>query len=121
MLIFLFLTSFVVVFPPAKPEVPPAPVQEKPSLSEEEIERKCKSIIDEFLHINDFKVSKMKTSLNRQLRGAAVISVQDVSVSTQPTDRAQQQLQGHFQDSCLPGLFSALLVIGRTAQPVGFK
>ncbi|XP_059722774.1 eukaryotic translation initiation factor 4 gamma 3 isoform X2 [Haemorhous mexicanus] len=40
---------------PAKPEVPPAPVQEKPLLSEEEIERKCKSIIDEFLHINDFK------------------------------------------------------------------
>uniref|UniRef100_A0A8C6JSA8 Uncharacterized protein n=1 Tax=Melopsittacus undulatus TaxID=13146 RepID=A0A8C6JSA8_MELUD len=32
----------------------PAP-EEKPSLSEEEIERKCKSIIDEFLHINDFK------------------------------------------------------------------
>uniref|UniRef100_A0A8C2TIN6 Eukaryotic translation initiation factor 4 gamma 3 n=1 Tax=Coturnix japonica TaxID=93934 RepID=A0A8C2TIN6_COTJA len=40
---------------PAKLEAPPAPVQEKPSLSEEEIERKCKSIIDEFLHINDFK------------------------------------------------------------------
>ncbi|XP_065594314.1 eukaryotic translation initiation factor 4 gamma 3 isoform X9 [Cyrtonyx montezumae] len=39
----------------AKPEAPSAPVQEKPSLSEEEIERKCKSIIDEFLHINDFK------------------------------------------------------------------
>ncbi|XP_068270651.1 eukaryotic translation initiation factor 4 gamma 3 isoform X9 [Nyctibius grandis] len=39
----------------AKPEGPPAPAQEKPSLSEEEIERKCKSIIDEFLHINDFK------------------------------------------------------------------
>ncbi|NXM54156.1 IF4G3 factor, partial [Illadopsis cleaveri] len=39
----------------AKPETPPAPVQEKPSLSEEETERKCKSIIDEFLHINDFK------------------------------------------------------------------
>ncbi|XP_010019672.1 PREDICTED: eukaryotic translation initiation factor 4 gamma 3-like, partial [Nestor notabilis] len=38
-----------------KPEGPPAPAQEKPSLSEEEIERKCKSIIDEFLHINDFK------------------------------------------------------------------
>ncbi|XP_025028216.1 eukaryotic translation initiation factor 4 gamma 3 isoform X16 [Python bivittatus] len=29
--------------------------QEKPALSEEEIERKCKSIIDEFLHINDYK------------------------------------------------------------------
>uniref|UniRef100_A0A8B9VRB2 Eukaryotic translation initiation factor 4 gamma 3 n=1 Tax=Anas zonorhyncha TaxID=75864 RepID=A0A8B9VRB2_9AVES len=39
----------------AKESAPPAPVQEKPSLSEEEIERKCKSIIDEFLHINDFK------------------------------------------------------------------
>ncbi|XP_031463830.1 eukaryotic translation initiation factor 4 gamma 3 isoform X3 [Phasianus colchicus] len=39
----------------AKPEAPPAPVQEKSSLSEEEIERKCKSIVDEFLHINDFK------------------------------------------------------------------
>uniref|UniRef100_A0A8C4ULE4 Eukaryotic translation initiation factor 4 gamma 3 n=1 Tax=Falco tinnunculus TaxID=100819 RepID=A0A8C4ULE4_FALTI len=36
-------------------EATPAPAQEKPSLSEEEIERKCKSIIDEFLHINDFK------------------------------------------------------------------
>ncbi|XP_054250931.1 eukaryotic translation initiation factor 4 gamma 3 isoform X7 [Indicator indicator] len=40
---------------PAKPEAPSAPAQEKASLSEEEIERKCKSIIDEFLHINDFK------------------------------------------------------------------
>lgn len=49
------------LFLPVKPEAPPAPVQEKPSLSEEEIERKCKSIIDEFLHINDFKVSKMRT------------------------------------------------------------
>ncbi|XP_071623388.1 eukaryotic translation initiation factor 4 gamma 3 isoform X12 [Heliangelus exortis] len=39
----------------AKSEAAPAPAQEKPSLSEEEIERKCKSIIDEFLHINDFK------------------------------------------------------------------
>lgn len=28
----------------------------KPALSEEEMERKSKSIIDEFLHINDFKV-----------------------------------------------------------------
>nr|XP_009666062.1 PREDICTED: eukaryotic translation initiation factor 4 gamma 3 isoform X12 [Struthio camelus australis] len=39
----------------AKPEAPPAPKEDKPSLSEEELERKCKSIIDEFLHINDFK------------------------------------------------------------------
>ncbi|XP_077059719.1 eukaryotic translation initiation factor 4 gamma 3 isoform X1 [Siphateles boraxobius] len=30
-------------------------VSEKPGLSEEEVERKSKSIIDEFLHINDYK------------------------------------------------------------------
>uniref|UniRef100_A0A4X2M9P4 Eukaryotic translation initiation factor 4 gamma 3 n=1 Tax=Vombatus ursinus TaxID=29139 RepID=A0A4X2M9P4_VOMUR len=39
----------------AKPDVPTTPVPEKPLLSEEEMERKSKSIIDEFLHINDFK------------------------------------------------------------------
>ncbi|XP_072465273.1 eukaryotic translation initiation factor 4 gamma 3 isoform X7 [Notamacropus eugenii] len=39
----------------AKPDVPTTPVPEKPTLSEEEMERKSKSIIDEFLHINDFK------------------------------------------------------------------
>ncbi|KAM9115677.1 eukaryotic translation initiation factor 4 gamma 3 isoform 5-T5 [Pangshura tecta] len=39
----------------AKPETPSAPVQHKSSLSDEEMERKCKSIIDEFLHINDYK------------------------------------------------------------------
>ncbi|XP_044852463.1 eukaryotic translation initiation factor 4 gamma 3 isoform X4 [Mauremys mutica] len=39
----------------AKPETPSATVQDKSSLSEEEMERKCKSIIDEFLHINDYK------------------------------------------------------------------
>uniref|UniRef100_A0A8D2JL72 Eukaryotic translation initiation factor 4 gamma 3 n=1 Tax=Varanus komodoensis TaxID=61221 RepID=A0A8D2JL72_VARKO len=40
---------------PAKPEIHTSPAREKPVLSEEEIERKCKSIIDEFLHINDYK------------------------------------------------------------------
>uniref|UniRef100_A0A8C7Y5U6 Eukaryotic translation initiation factor 4 gamma, 3a n=1 Tax=Oryzias sinensis TaxID=183150 RepID=A0A8C7Y5U6_9TELE len=39
---------------PVKPE-PPVPTVEKPSLSVEEIERKSKSIIEEFLHINDYK------------------------------------------------------------------
>lgn len=33
-------------------------VSEKPVLSEEEVERKSKSIIDEFLHINDYKVQR---------------------------------------------------------------
>ncbi|XP_053272694.1 eukaryotic translation initiation factor 4 gamma 3 [Pleuronectes platessa] len=38
---------------PVKPE--PVQTIEKPARSEEEIERKCKSIIDEFLHLKDFK------------------------------------------------------------------
>ncbi|KAI7795113.1 eukaryotic translation initiation factor 4 gamma 3 isoform X1 [Triplophysa rosa] len=37
------------------PETPVTIVSEKPVLSEEEMERKSKSIIDEFLHINDYK------------------------------------------------------------------
>lgn len=42
---------------PVKPE-PPVPTVDKPSLSVEEIERKSKSIIEEFLHINDYKVPR---------------------------------------------------------------
>ncbi|EDL80856.1 eukaryotic translation initiation factor 4 gamma, 3 (predicted), isoform CRA_b [Rattus norvegicus] len=38
-----------------KSEVCTVPAPDKPALSEEEVERKSKSIIDEFLHINDFK------------------------------------------------------------------
>ncbi|XP_015682374.1 eukaryotic translation initiation factor 4 gamma 3 [Protobothrops mucrosquamatus] len=38
-----------------KSEAPVPHPQEKPALSDGEIERKCKSIIDEFLHINDYK------------------------------------------------------------------
>ncbi|XP_035760549.1 eukaryotic translation initiation factor 4 gamma 3 isoform X15 [Neolamprologus brichardi] len=39
---------------PVKPE-PVVQIPDRPALSEEEIERKSKSIIDEFLHINDYK------------------------------------------------------------------
>ncbi|XP_006862466.1 PREDICTED: eukaryotic translation initiation factor 4 gamma 3 [Chrysochloris asiatica] len=39
----------------AKPEIPATSAPDKPALSEVEMERKSKSIIDEFLHINDFK------------------------------------------------------------------
>ncbi|XP_040612229.1 eukaryotic translation initiation factor 4 gamma 3 isoform X10 [Mesocricetus auratus] len=38
-----------------KSEMCAVPAPDKPTLSEEEVERKSKSIIDEFLHINDFK------------------------------------------------------------------
>lgn len=40
---------------PVKPE-PVVQTPDRPALSEEEVERKSKSIIDEFLHINDYKV-----------------------------------------------------------------
>lgn len=39
-----------------KLEAVPGPTTDKPALSEEEMERRSKSIIDEFLHINDYKV-----------------------------------------------------------------
>ncbi|KAM7006731.1 eukaryotic translation initiation factor 4 gamma 3 isoform 1-T2 [Tautogolabrus adspersus] len=39
---------------PVKPE-PALQIPDRPALSEEELERKSKSIIDEFLHINDYK------------------------------------------------------------------
>lgn len=48
----LFLVSFVV-----KSDMCAVSTPDKPALSEEEVERKSKSIIDEFLHINDFKVN----------------------------------------------------------------
>uniref|UniRef100_A0A3Q3B1S4 Eukaryotic translation initiation factor 4 gamma, 3a n=1 Tax=Kryptolebias marmoratus TaxID=37003 RepID=A0A3Q3B1S4_KRYMA len=38
-----------------KPEPERSRIPDRPALTEEEIERKCKSIIDEFLHINDYK------------------------------------------------------------------
>ncbi|XP_037357064.2 eukaryotic translation initiation factor 4 gamma 3 isoform X1 [Talpa occidentalis] len=38
-----------------KPEMPATSATDKPTLSEEDVVRKSRSIIDEFLHINDFK------------------------------------------------------------------
>ncbi|MBN3278709.1 IF4G3 factor, partial [Polyodon spathula] len=46
------------ILPPsssAKPDAPAALAADKPAITEEEMERKSKSIIDEFLHINDYK------------------------------------------------------------------
>lgn len=43
--------------PPAAP--PPAPsAPPKPALTEEEVERKSKAIIEEYLHINEMKVRR---------------------------------------------------------------
>ncbi|TSM04816.1 Eukaryotic translation initiation factor 4 gamma 3 [Bagarius yarrelli] len=43
-----------------KLEAMPGPTTDKPALSEEEMEKRSKSIIDEFLHINDYKVVTSK-------------------------------------------------------------
>ncbi|XP_073705918.1 eukaryotic translation initiation factor 4 gamma 1a isoform X2 [Garra rufa] len=40
---------------PMPAPAPPPPVQAKPALSEEELDKKSKSIIEEYLHINDMK------------------------------------------------------------------
>lgn len=88
MLIFL-------LFLPAKPEAPPAPAQEKPSLSEEEIERKCKSIIDEFLHINDFKVSRMTSLRSRAL--SVTFSLQEQHHCKPPPGTEVAELVGQQQ------------------------
>ena len=45
----------------AEPVVAQSP--DRPALSEEEMERKSKAIIDEFLHINDYKVQSFKVEL----------------------------------------------------------
>lgn len=44
-----------------KPE-PVVQIPDRPALSEEEVERKSKAIIDEFLHINDYKVWEYTTN-----------------------------------------------------------
>ncbi|KAL0200366.1 hypothetical protein M9458_003553, partial [Cirrhinus mrigala] len=40
---------------PMSAPAPPPPVQAKPALSEDELDKKSKSIIEEYLHINDMK------------------------------------------------------------------
>lgn len=45
----------------AEPVVAQSP--ERPALSEEEMERKSRAIIDEFLHINDYKVQSFNNAI----------------------------------------------------------
>lgn len=49
-------TVVIVVYTSTVKPEPVVQTPDRPALSEEEIERKSKSIIDEFLHINDYKV-----------------------------------------------------------------
>lgn len=66
-----------------KPE-PVVQIPERPALSEEEIERKSKSIINEFLHINDYKVLTLSCSnfmpISSLLDSTSVITYQCGSI-----------------------------------------
>uniref|UniRef100_W5KAJ0 Eukaryotic translation initiation factor 4 gamma 3 n=1 Tax=Astyanax mexicanus TaxID=7994 RepID=W5KAJ0_ASTMX len=53
--------------PSVKRESPVTVVPAKPAVSEEEMERKSKSIIDEFLHITDYKVLLLRCAFLRAL------------------------------------------------------
>ncbi|NWI58074.1 IF4G3 factor, partial [Calyptomena viridis] len=96
----------------AKPEAPPAPAQEKPSLSEEEIERKCKSIIDEFLHINDFKEA---VQCVEELSTHSLLPV-FVRVGVESTLERSQSTRDHMGQ-----LFHQLLQAGKLSKQDFFK
>ncbi|XP_071431821.1 eukaryotic translation initiation factor 4 gamma 3 isoform X7 [Pithys albifrons albifrons] len=96
----------------AKPEAPPAPVQEKPSLSEEEIERKCKSIIDEFLHINDFKEA---VQCVEELSAQGLLPV-FVRVGVESTLERSQSTRDHMGQ-----LFHQLVQSGKLSKQDFFK
>lgn len=51
---FFYIPTFIL-----KVKAEPVQTPDRPAMSEEEVERKSKSIIDEFLHINDYKVLKV--------------------------------------------------------------
>ncbi|XP_054031914.1 eukaryotic translation initiation factor 4 gamma 3 [Dryobates pubescens] len=97
---------------PAKPEAPQAPAQEKPSLSEEEVERKCKSIIDEFLHINDFKEA---TQCVEELSARSLLPV-FVRVGVESTLERSQLTRDH-----LGQLLHQLVQAGKLSKQDFFK
>ncbi|KFV63554.1 Eukaryotic translation initiation factor 4 gamma 3, partial [Dryobates pubescens] len=98
--------------PSTKPEAPQAPAQEKPSLSEEEVERKCKSIIDEFLHINDFKEA---TQCVEELSARSLLPV-FVRVGVESTLERSQLTRDH-----LGQLLHQLVQAGKLSKQDFFK
>lgn len=63
----LFSTHALILTAKAEPVASP----ERAAMSEEEVERRSRSIIDEFLHINDYKVPECLT--HQQLWGSKVV------------------------------------------------
>ncbi|KAJ7306509.1 hypothetical protein JRQ81_009865 [Phrynocephalus forsythii] len=96
----------------AKPEVTPSPAQQKPALSGEELERKCKSIIDEFLHINDYREA-MQCVEELNTPGALPVFVQ---VGVESTLERSQITRDH-----LGQLFYQLVQSGKLSKQDFFK
>uniref|UniRef100_A0A4W6DD09 Eukaryotic translation initiation factor 4 gamma 3 n=1 Tax=Lates calcarifer TaxID=8187 RepID=A0A4W6DD09_LATCA len=90
---------------PAKPE-PVVQTLDRPALSEEEIERKSKSIIDEFLHINDYKEAVQcvdELDLGSQLHIFVRVGVESTLERSQITrDHMGQLLFQLVQQGILP-------------------
>ncbi|KAF7658491.1 hypothetical protein LDENG_00012280 [Lucifuga dentata] len=89
----------------AKPE-PVAQTPDRPAISEEEMERKSKSIIDEFLHINDYKEALQcvdELDLSSQLHIFVRVGVESTLERSQITrDHMGQLLFQLVQQGILP-------------------
>ncbi|XP_029991021.1 eukaryotic translation initiation factor 4 gamma 3 isoform X21 [Sphaeramia orbicularis] len=90
---------------PVKPE-PVTQIPDRPALTEEEIERKSKSIIDEFLHINDYKEAVQcvdELDLGSQLHIFVRVGVESTLERSQITrDHMGQLLFQLVQQGTLP-------------------
>uniref|UniRef100_UPI0037E87679 eukaryotic translation initiation factor 4 gamma 3 isoform X5 n=1 Tax=Semicossyphus pulcher TaxID=241346 RepID=UPI0037E87679 len=90
---------------PVKPE-PVVQIPDRPALSEEELERKSKSIIDEFLHINDYKEAVQcvdELQLGSQLHIFVHVGVESTLERSQITrDHMGQLLFQLLQQGLLP-------------------
>uniref|UniRef100_A0AAR2JGJ1 Eukaryotic translation initiation factor 4 gamma 3 n=1 Tax=Pygocentrus nattereri TaxID=42514 RepID=A0AAR2JGJ1_PYGNA len=88
------------------------PATDKPALSEEEMEKRSKSIIDEFLHINDYKEAMQCVE---ELEQASMLYV-FVRVGVESTLERSQITRDHMGQ-----LFHQLLQAGSLSKPQFFK
>lgn len=95
-----------------KLEAAPGPATEKPALSEEEMEKRSKSIIDEFLHINDYKEALQCVE---ELEQPSMLYV-FVRVGVESTLERSQITRDHMGQ-----LFHQLLQAGILSKPQFFK
>uniref|UniRef100_A0A3B1KG78 Eukaryotic translation initiation factor 4 gamma 3 n=1 Tax=Astyanax mexicanus TaxID=7994 RepID=A0A3B1KG78_ASTMX len=88
------------------------PATDKPALSEEEMEKRSKSIIDEFLHINDYKEA---VQCVEELEQASMLYM-FVRVGVESTLERSQITRDHMGQ-----LFHQLLQAGSLSKPQFFK